>query len=446
MPFIEVFKDTQWVTAASIQVLGNDRCRVDYVPEYVFGDAPMPLALGMPVAFQMDQIGENGQPDRRPPSFLYDLVPQGRGRRFLIKKMGWSDSDELVLPLLLKGAFNPVGCLRIDEAVSYYKQEAQAGTGGAEGFTMADMTRKSETFLEHLSLHAMLAAGTTGVQGVAPKFLLNQDAHGMWFADLALEDSRAKSHWIVKLPRGRSEADHVVHRNEAAYLRLAAKCGIRTNEPPMLHGEMLFIRRFDRRVTAQGLQRLHQESLASVAGLRGFGVPTTQNTLLSALRQHVSDPLGETIEFLKRDVLNMAMRNTDNHARNTALQRLPSGAVQLTPLFDFAPMFYDPEIVPRSVNWHDRKGKRIDGWQHILECLDLPDVDLVAIGLALKEFGGVIAGLENLAVACGVEPIVLDQCLRSIERQARELIDIQVPVPPKQAAAAAPSAGRRPRV
>ncbi|WP_375338497.1 hypothetical protein [Variovorax paradoxus] len=38
------------------------------------------------------------------------------------------------------------------------------------------------------------------------------------------------------------------------------------------------------------------------------------------------------------------MRNTDNHARNTAVQRLPDGALQLTPIFDFAPMFLDPEI------------------------------------------------------------------------------------------------------
>jgi serine/threonine-protein kinase HipA len=62
------------------------------------------------------------------------------------------------------------------------------------------------------------------------------------------------------------------------------------------------------------VHRLHQESLASLCGLRGFGVSASQQTLLKGLRAVVSDPLCETIEFLRRDVLNLAMRNTDNHA------------------------------------------------------------------------------------------------------------------------------------
>lgn len=426
-PHIEIFKDNQWVQAASVQVFGNDRCRIEYVPDYVFGeDNPVPLSLGMPVEFTADRVGPDGQPDRRAPPFLYDLVPQGRGRRYLVNKLGLTDSDDLVLPLLTKGAFNSIGCLRIDEAVAFYQEEAKANAiaGQMDGFRIEDIISKSEDFLEHLSLHAMLAAGTTGVQGVAPKFLLTQDHEGQWFADLALPDELASKHWLVKLPRGRLEADMLVHRNEAAYLRVANACGIRTHEEPMLHGEMLFVRRFDRQVTNSGLARLHQESLASVAGLRGFGVATTQNDLLAAMREHVDDKLGETIEFLKRDVLNFALRNTDNHARNTALQRLPDGRVQLTPIFDFAPMFYDPEIVPRSVHWRDTNGNRLDGWQAILETLQISDAEKAAATQALRDFGDVIDGLEGIALDCGVEKVLLDQCLASIERQARELKDL----------------------
>lgn len=105
------------------------------------------------------------------------------------------------------------------------------------------------------------------------------------------------------------------------------------------------------------LQRLHQESVASLAGVRGFDVPITMNEMPTTIRNHVSVPLDETIEFLKRDVLNVALRNTDNHAQNTAVQRLTNGRVQLTPVFDFAPMFLDPEIVPRTSRWAAADGR-----------------------------------------------------------------------------------------
>jgi serine/threonine-protein kinase HipA len=91
-------------------------------------------------------------------------------------------------------------------------------------------------------------------------------------------------------------------------------------------------------VTKAGVHRLHQESAASLAGLTGFNDRPSQFTLLQALREVVTDKTGETIEFLKRDVLNLAMRNTDNHARNTAVQKV-GAEVRLTPLFDFAPMY-----------------------------------------------------------------------------------------------------------
>src|SRR3546814_3126647 len=69
------------------------------------------------------------------------------------------------------------------------------------------MVERADVFVEQLAIHSMLAAGTPGVQGVAPKFLLTQDEEGRWFPDTALPDARARRHWIVKLPRGRHGTD-----------------------------------------------------------------------------------------------------------------------------------------------------------------------------------------------------------------------------------------------
>ena len=418
----------RWHDAGVLTAQGDERCRFDYLVDYVFARHAQPVALGLPVALQGLGFDEDDSADAAPraaglPAFLYDLIPQGRGRAHLLGLLNRSDSERLLTPLLLAGAFNPIGRLRISSAVAFYEEQLRRNPNGSRlrGFSIDDIVAKADAFLEQLSLHAMLSAGTTGVQGVAPKFLLAQDPDGLWFADLALPDERARRHWIVKLPRGRSDDDLLVHRHEAAYLRLAGALGLRTPGAVELHGRMLFTERFDRRVTADGVVRLHQESLASLAGLRGFGAPTTQNQLLAALRRHASDRAAETLEFLQRDVFNLALRNTDNHARNSAVQTLEDGRVRLTPLFDVAPMFRDPELIPRSVHWRDAAGRRLDDWRAVLDSLALADDERRALTQGLQAFGRRLEQLPALAVDHGVEPPILDACRASIEQQLEQL-------------------------
>lgn len=423
--FIEVHHFGQWYVAAELTAFSSKRIRVSYLDDYVAKGIDAPISLRMPVAFDNEPMveGLTGlEPDRRPAPFLYDLIPQGRGRAYLLSRLNLADADEVVAPLIMAGAFNPVGNLRIASAVDFYKAEAAKDPLNVtrDGFTMADITRKSEEFLEHIALHAMLAAGTTGVQGVAPKFLLTTNAENRWFADLALEDDLAHEHWLVKLPRGRHDDDRSVLRNESAYLTLAAACGIDCRDDHKLVGEMLFVRRFDRVKHNGILHRLHQESIASIIGQRGFGISHSQQSLLAGIRDVVSDPLCQTIEFIKRDVLNLAMRNTDNHARNTAVQRTVDGRVALTPLFDFAPMFKDPDMIPRSCMWRDKNGVRQDDWAQIIENLDVPADEIPIIQHALNEFGRTY-DLESIARASGVEDDVLEQCKSSIEKQMQQL-------------------------
>jgi serine/threonine-protein kinase HipA len=262
---------------------------------------------------------------------------------------------------------------------------------------------------------------------VAPKFLLTTDIHGRWFADMALPDDLAREHWLVKLPRGKSDEDRAVLRNEAAYLKVADAVGLRCIYVPVLRGEMLFVRRFDRQVTpgVNGVQHLHQESLASIIGQRGFGMAHSQQTLLAGIRRVVTDTAGETMEFIKRDVLNLALRNTDNHARNTAVQRTPEGLIQLTPLFDFAPMFKDPEVVSRSCHWRDTQGVRQTDWKQVIEQLDIPEPEREWIAAELVQFSETVGRLDVIARDCGVDEDVIAQCAKSIEAQARQLQDIK---------------------
>src|SRR6187200_104269 len=98
---IEIHRDGAWHAAATLQALGPDRCRFEYLPDYVFGHpAPWPVATGLPLGFQPHRFveGPTGpEADRRPPAFIYDLVPQGKGRKYLLDQLKLSDAENLVM-------------------------------------------------------------------------------------------------------------------------------------------------------------------------------------------------------------------------------------------------------------------------------------------------------------------------------------------------------------
>jgi serine/threonine-protein kinase HipA len=111
------------------------------------------------------------------------------------------------------------------------------------------------------------------------------------------------------------------------------------------------------------------------------------------------------------------------------VQRLVDGSIQLTPLFDFAPMYLDPELIVRGCVWRDASGKRQDSWIEVLETLDVDDVERGRIAAALLAFAPVVGDLERTAVDCGVEPAVIEQCKGTIEAQAGQLLALAAMAP-----------------
>ena len=419
---IELFDGGQWHPAATVSVT-PDSLRFEYLPDYVFGGGTGRVALGLPVSMetQVAQLGASATPL----AFLWDLVPQGRGRQYLADLLGMSaENPANDLPLAQHGAFAPIGRLRLDTAARFYRDHT-AGQPPAAGFTADDMLHRADGFLEQLSIHNMLAAGTPGVQGVAPKFLLTQDAEERWFPDMALPDAQARRHWIVKLPRGRAASDLRVLRHEAIYLQAAAACGLRAIEAPIHREDMLFLPRFDRRVGVGGVTRLHQESLAALACMPGFARSASLFTLTERLAEVASDPAGMVGEFLCRDVLNRALCNPDNHLRNTSVQRLPDGTVQLAPVYDLAPMYLDQELITRTCNWVTPRNQVIGDWNGILDLLELDETIKVAVAGKLRAFGdeqlpGLIGHLQGLEA----DVDVIERCRPVIEEQIRKLQEV----------------------
>lgn len=428
---LQIFLDDRWVDCAQIGFDG-DICQWNYPVVYAVEHPDTPLSLAESV--DMDIRGS-----RTMPAFLYDLVPQGEGRRFLLGELKLPDGPGADFPLICAGAFNPVGRTRVAEAVEYFESHVarHPAARGLPGLTIDDVVIRSDDFKERMFLHGMLGTGTTGVQGAAPKYLLTRDRAGLLHGDAILPDAEATQHFIVKLPRGNSPADDKVLRNEAAYMRVAAAVGIRTHtQLPSLHGDVLLIPRFDRIAHNGKVVRLHQESVASVLGLPGFDLRPNLFEVIAGIRRVVTDPAKETLEFIKRDVLNLAMRNTDNHPRNTALQVI-GGEIRLTPLFDFAPMYLDPQVVPRTLRWY-RPDTRVEltEWADVLAALPVPDDERRALARGLSRFAAQIERLPDIMEAQGVDDDIVEFLLRSIDTQTRQLKALQ----PPEARHAAPDA------
>jgi serine/threonine-protein kinase HipA len=299
------------------------------------------------------------------PAFLLDLLPQGYGRKELLNQL---QRDENAGPaadwdLLCAGAGNPIGNVRVKEAHAWVMKRT-AGQGF--GFTVEQVAARAGDFNEYLAQHGLFLAGSSGVQGEWPKILLTRAHDGLFYLDHALPDEEAEKHYIVKFGRGADQALGNILRCEAPFMQLARKLGLNVYDDLSLRGRALFIPRFDREVMDGRVIRHAQESLASVCGISQFGEVPSHNDFLLKLRPLVTDVAKETIEYVKRDIANVVLGNTDNHARNTAIQRREDGHIGLTPLFDFAPMFMHPDGIARRMRW-ERDDGGAPQWASVIE-------------------------------------------------------------------------------
>ncbi|MCG6880304.1 MAG: HipA domain-containing protein [Deltaproteobacteria bacterium] len=364
---IEIFMDGRWVTAAAFETENRTLDRgvdgggwlqydIDYAVAQL-GKRAAELIPGLTVGFELFSY-------KQWPPVLVDLLPGGAGRRAWLRRMQIErDGPQMDWHLLVKGAGAPPGNLRIAEAVP-----SPPSGHFRLGFHRRAIIEQGERFLDYAEDRGAYVAGASSVQGEAPKYLLVETHDGRFHAEGAMPDERARKFWLVKFPRGRrtNERNQQVLRNEAAYLEVARSFGIRVGEPLVYEGGALFVPRFDRKVLGGHVERLGMNSLYALANIPGFGAAVHHDIYCRALARVASDPVRELREYLLRDILNLALRNTDNHGRNAAILR--TGAhVELSPLFDFAPMFLDPEGIGRVSRWEDERPGSQPKWGIICE-------------------------------------------------------------------------------
>ncbi len=407
---IEIYYQGQWQVAASFEPAPNvmqqgyrsaGRLSYDvfYAGHFLQTGVGTALSSRYPVSFEIH---------RTPawPAFLLDILPSGAGRRFWLQQLQLKDGPGADWVLLCKGAGNPVGNLRIREAASTAVTPAAAIH---PGFAYEDILQRRDDFIEYAWQHGASVAGSSGAQGDAPKFLLTQDQQQRWHADGSLPDTACSKHWLVKFPKSVRRADVRVLRNEAAYYEVARWFGARTGAALQCENDALFIPRFDRVIHEGGLERLGVESLASLSGVSEFGAATSQNTYCRALAAFCTEPQSELLEFVRRDVLNVALGNTDNHGRNTAVIRYADHRVQLSPLYDFAPMMLDTSGIARLARWEneERFGQPI--WAQVGLFLQSLGCDPVAVNALFVELAQKLPQLPEIMLQWGVDAELIKQ-------------------------------------
>lgn len=417
---IEIYLDGRWQTAGVFEpdpeglaqgIHGG--CRLQYDVDYVVdhrGNGQAELVPGLTVDFELHRY-------KHWPPFLIDILPSGAGRRAWLKRMDvGNDGPHLDWHLLVKGAGAPPGNLRIAEAVIKPPPDQFK-----IGFPRLDILEQREDFLEYAEERGAYVAGASSVQGEAPKYLLVEDQKGMFHAEGALPDNLAKRFWLVKYPRGRrtDERNQQVLRNEAPYLEVARKFGLHVEAPLLYENGALFVPRFDRKIENGQVARLGMHSLYALANIPGYGAAVPHDVFCRALTELAANPPREIKEYLSRDILNLALRNTDNHGRNTAILRIGE-EIRLSPLFDFAPMFLDPEGIGRVCRWEDERPGNQPDWTII--CNKLGDVlDPTETRTWLRSRGQEVERLPDTMQECNVDDDVIQRLAGWINEVAQGL-------------------------
>ncbi|QIB51802.1 type II toxin-antitoxin system HipA family toxin [Pseudomonas sp. OIL-1] len=379
---IQTFVNGQWHDALDLSISGTQavaetRVTTSYKTTYlhdffdvidsVFEHA---VSVNLPVNWSPEDT-------RGFPAFILDIIPAGHARKSLIKRFNDEKPPEIDLDLFLLGRCtpSPIGNLRIKESV-----EALEDTG-AEAFARQEVVERTNDFLEYAYEAGAALGGATGAQGEAPKLLLTEGRDGKLYADAMLDDSRVQSHALVKFARNKvTENDKNILRAEYQYYKAVSRLGLNTVSTHGLSLEeaerpSLWMPRFDRIVNGGSVERLAVESVYSLLGNTEPGSRLKHEVVLSKLIElwclsGQADEVPELIfEYIRRDLLNRILGNSDNHGRNTSIFRYRE-KFDLAPIYDLAPMVLDADGVTRATKWEAEK-KGSPRWREI--CAGFPD-------------------------------------------------------------------------
>ena len=274
---------------------------------------------------------------RRVQAFLAGLLPEGNARERHAQAAGITSDD--IFGMIGAYGKETAGALIFVEEGSPEPDRIgsiEPVNNDQIGAMLAEAAGDGPAFAGHDGDHLQ----STSLAGIQPKIVLARTSGG-WARCL---DGHPSTH-IAKLshPPG-SNARDVVH-TEVASLDLARQIGLTTVEAELIDfgGQLaIVVSRYDRSVESDGcIRRIHQEDGAQALGIntddpnRKFqysrNLPSFQK-LAEVLRAGGSEP----DKLLALTTFNLAIGNTDAHAKNISFIRYPDGDASLAPAYDIA--------------------------------------------------------------------------------------------------------------
>lgn len=429
---LQLFAQGQWQDAMTLTFSQPEDgfqspCQFAYTSAYVKSNLDAyqstldkAVSAALPVDFDTHR-------SKKAPAFLYDIAPSGAAKRFLLKHIGREKPEALAddIFLLTRSTPAPIGNMRIKESAE------SLDTSAPMGFSFEDVVSRDQRFLEYAYEQGAAIGGATGAGGEAPKLLLTEGRDGQLYPDAVLNDEDAAGHWFVKFSRNQALGnDQTILRAEHLYYTALQRLGIDTVATAELDLKeadkpSLWMKRFDRRIGTSGVERLAVESVYSLAGVTEPGSRMDHVEVIQTLaglwrnagqKADIPDLIAE---YLRRDLINKILGNSDNHGRNTAIIR-SDDRLRLAPIYDLAPMVMDAEGITRTTKWASpvERGGEVD-WRAACELLNAlvePDQAFER----LRQDARVLLALPDLLVDSGLPDAVLDHpaiALKNLEQR-----------------------------
>lgn len=417
----------------------ESRCSFGYETTYLAENIEAmgsPFSKAVSALYPLDWDGRRS----KTPAFVHDIAPAGAAKRFLLARLGQEKPANISADLYLLGRSTPapVGNMRIKESAEVIDERKPIG------FKREDVIQRDNRFLEYAYELGAAIGGATGAGGEAPKLLLAENKSGLLYPDAVLDDDKVRQHWFVKFARNRGGlTDQDILRSEFHYYKALQKLGIETIAAEGLALEeankpSLWMQRFDRRVSDGEVSRLAVESIYSLAQVTTPGSAMNHMEVIRMLAGlwrkagQASQIPALVTDYLRRDLINKILGNSDNHGRNTAIIR-QANTFRLAPIYDLAPMVMDDEGVTRTTKWSrdlERAGD-VD-WRGVCRALaDIaePDDPLAALCDApalferLREDAQRLAALPDILTASGLPDRTMNHPgihLKNLEQRLKE--------------------------
>lgn len=268
---VQIFKAGEWSDAMVLSFDSPEkgfesRCNFGYETAYLVDNHEAmgsPFSNAVSARFPLDWDGRRSNA----PAFVHDIAPAGAAKRFLLARLGQGKPADIAVDLYLLGRSTPapIGNMRIKESAEAVDERKPIG------FKRQDVINRDNRFLEYAYEQGAAIGGATGAGGEAPKLLLAENKNGLLYPDAVLDDAEVGQHWFVKFARGKGgQTDQDILRSEYHYYKALQSLAIETvSEQGLILEEAtkpsLWMQRFDRRVTEQGIERFAVESIYSLA-------------------------------------------------------------------------------------------------------------------------------------------------------------------------------------